>query len=107
MIDVKKYGLTINLLSAKIMPSLTPALANPTLNLDEVTSFLDSLWFICHYIITPHYWFQFNDLVDLLSEMLTYIAKSQRNKLLLEKNTPITISQEMLVVLICFAFFLN
>lgn len=36
MIDVKKYGLTINLLSAKIMPSLTPALANPTLNLDEV-----------------------------------------------------------------------
>ena len=31
--------------------------------------------------------------------MLTYIAKSQRNKLLLEKNAPITISQEMLVLL--------
>lgn len=46
--------------------------------------------------------------------MLTYIAKSQRNKLLLEKNTPITISQEMLVcghilfyfcLVICYSLF--
>lgn len=41
--------------------------------------------------------FQFNDLVDLLTDMLTFIAKSQRNKLLLEKNAPMTISQEMFV----------
>ena len=36
MIDLKKYGLTVNIIAGKIMPSLTPALANPTLNVDEV-----------------------------------------------------------------------
>lgn len=36
MMDLKKYGLSVNTLATKIMPSLTPALANPTLNLDEV-----------------------------------------------------------------------
>ncbi|KAI2801048.1 hypothetical protein BLOT_011622, partial [Blomia tropicalis] len=72
MIDLKKYGLTVNIIAGKIMPSLTPALANPTLNVDE-----------------------FNDLVDLLTDMLTYIAKSQRNKFLLEKNASISISPEI------------
>ncbi|UXI17099.1 putative palmitoyltransferase [Sarcoptes scabiei] len=66
MMDLKKYGLTVNILATKIMPSLVPALANVNLNLDE-----------------------FNDLVSVLNEMLAYIAKIQRNKLALEKNTAI------------------
>nr|XP_027196379.1 SCY1-like protein 2 [Dermatophagoides pteronyssinus] len=63
MMDTKKYGITVNLLSTKIMPALIPAMANVNLNLDE-----------------------FNDLISLFNEMLTYIGKCQRNKLILEAN---------------------
>nr|XP_046909922.1 SCY1-like protein 2 isoform X1 [Dermatophagoides farinae] len=69
MMDTKKYGITVNILAMKIMPALVPALANVNLNIDE-----------------------FNDLVSLLNEMLTYVAKTQRNKLVLEKNNNVTVT---------------
>lgn len=93
MMDLKKYGLTVNMLATKIMPSLTPALANPTLNMDEVCLWMFVGLSSIHTFLLAS--FQFNDLVDLLTEMLTYIAKSQRNKLALEKPMPVRISQEM------------
>ena len=65
MIDTKRYGLTVNILAIKLMPPLVSAMANPTLNIDE-----------------------FNDLIELLTEMLQHIAKHQRVKLAQEKSPP-------------------
>ncbi|XP_076372839.1 SCY1-like protein 2 [Tachypleus tridentatus] len=62
MLGGKKYGLTVNLLATKVMPALIPVVVSPTLKLCQFTS-----------------------LVELLQEMLEHVAKSQRNKLKLEK----------------------
>ncbi|XP_022244432.1 SCY1-like protein 2 [Limulus polyphemus] len=62
MLGGKRYGLTVNLLATKVMPALIPVVVSPTLKL-------------C----------QFTTLVELLQEMLEHVAKSQRNKLKLEK----------------------
>ncbi|OTF74728.1 hypothetical protein BLA29_007488 [Euroglyphus maynei] len=84
MMDTKKYGITVNILATKIMPALIPAMANVNLNLDEHHLLLDDNDNVFFYQ-------QFNDLIVLLNEMLTYIGKCQRNKLMLEKNTATTI----------------
>ncbi|XP_054169221.1 SCY1-like protein 2 [Oppia nitens] len=65
MLGDKRYGLTNNLLANKVMPTLIPAVVSPTLKLDE-----------------------FNQLMELLTEMLEHVAKSQRNKIKLEKHIP-------------------
>lgn len=112
MMDTKKYGITVNILAMKIMPALVPALANVNLNIDEVSKYLfvhslfDKMFFFRGWWQRKNknlYWklivffvsfvtFQFNDLVSLLNEMLTYVAKTQRNKLVLEKNNNVTVT---------------
>ncbi|XP_076315825.1 SCY1-like protein 2 [Tachypleus tridentatus] len=64
MLGDKRYGLTVNLLSTKVMPALIPIVVCPGLKLD-----------------------QFNSLVELLQEMLHHVARNQRNKLKLEKTS--------------------
>ncbi|RWS28073.1 SCY1-like protein 2 [Leptotrombidium deliense] len=61
MLCDKRFGLTVNLLATKVMPSLTPVVVSPNLKLDE-----------------------FSTLVELLQDMLEHVARSQRNKLKLE-----------------------
>ncbi|CAM1318602.1 Uncharacterised protein g6973 [Pycnogonum litorale] len=62
MLSDKRYGLTANLVATKVMPSLVPLAVCPALKYDE---------FAC--------------LMELLQEMLEMVARSQRNKLKLEK----------------------
>lgn len=40
MLGDKRYGLTVNLLATKVMPSLIPVVVSPALKLDQVNMFL-------------------------------------------------------------------
>ncbi|XP_057660575.1 SCY1-like protein 2 isoform X2 [Diorhabda carinulata] len=61
MLTDKKYGLSVNLMATKVMPSLLPQTVNPSLNLE-----------------------QFTILLEVLQEMLDQIDRNQRNKLKLD-----------------------
>ncbi|XP_023311083.1 SCY1-like protein 2 [Anoplophora glabripennis] len=61
MLSDKKYGLSVNLMATKVMPSLLPQTVNPSLNLE-----------------------QFTILIEVLQEMLDQIDRNQRNKLKLD-----------------------
>lgn len=61
MLSDKKFGLSINLMATKVMPSLLPQTVNPSLNLE-----------------------QFTILIEVLQEMLDHIDRNQRNKLKLD-----------------------
>ncbi|XP_068250884.1 LOW QUALITY PROTEIN: SCY1-like protein 2 [Palaemon carinicauda] len=61
MLGVKKFGLSVNLLATRILPSLLPLTVSPTLNL-----------------------LQFSFLLQTIHEMLDHIDKQQRNKLKLD-----------------------
>lgn len=61
MLSDKKFGLSINLMATKVMPSLLPHTVNPSLNLE-----------------------QFTILIEVLQEMLDQIDRNQRNKLKLD-----------------------
>ncbi|XP_074604678.1 SCY1-like protein 2 isoform X2 [Brevipalpus obovatus] len=63
MLSDKRFGLTVNLLATKVMPSMLPVVVNPGLDMDE-----------------------FNFLSELLQEMLDQITKNQRNKIKSEKT---------------------
>ncbi|KAJ3629423.1 hypothetical protein MTP99_013816 [Tenebrio molitor] len=61
MLSDKRYGLSVNLMATKVMPSLLPQTVNPSLNLE-----------------------QFTILLEVLQEMLDQIDRNQRNKLKLD-----------------------
>lgn len=61
MLTDKKYGLSINLLATRVIPTLIPQTVNPSLNLE-----------------------QFTTLIETLQEMLDSIERNQRNKLKLD-----------------------
>nr|CAI5853628.1 unnamed protein product [Callosobruchus analis] len=61
MLSDKKYGLSVNLMATKVMPSLLPQTVNPQLNLE-----------------------QFTILIEVLQDMLDQIDRNQRNKLKLD-----------------------
>ncbi|XP_021921574.1 SCY1-like protein 2 [Zootermopsis nevadensis] len=61
MLSDKKYGLSVNLMATRVMPSLLPQTVNPSLNLE-----------------------QFTNLIEVLQEMLDHIDRNQRNKLKLD-----------------------
>ncbi|KAL1130484.1 hypothetical protein AAG570_011732 [Ranatra chinensis] len=61
MLSEKKYGLSVNLMATRVMPSLLPQTVNPSLNLE-----------------------QFTGLLEVLQEMLDLIDRNQRNKLKLD-----------------------
>ncbi|XP_033608206.1 SCY1-like protein 2 isoform X4 [Cryptotermes secundus] len=61
MLSDKKYGLSVNLMATRVMPSLLPQTVNPSLNLE-----------------------QFTNLLEVLQEMLDHIDRNQRNKLKLD-----------------------
>ncbi|XP_076272847.1 SCY1-like protein bma isoform X2 [Rhynchophorus ferrugineus] len=61
MLSDKKYGLSVNLMATKVMPSLLPQTVNPSLNLE-----------------------QFTVLIEVLQDMLDQIDRNQRNKLKLD-----------------------
>ncbi|XP_071541659.1 SCY1-like protein 2 isoform X3 [Panulirus ornatus] len=64
MLGVKKFGLSVNLLATRILPSLLPLTVSPSLNL-----------------------LQFSFLLQTIHEMLDHIDKQQRNKLKLDNLT--------------------
>ncbi|KAG8278351.1 hypothetical protein J6590_021244 [Homalodisca vitripennis] len=61
MLSDKKYGLSVNLMATRVMPSLLPQTVNPSLNLE-----------------------QFTILFEVLQEMLDHIDRNQRNRLKLD-----------------------
>lgn len=61
MLSDKKYGLSVNIMATRVMPSLLPQTVNPSLNLE-----------------------QFTILLETLQEMLDHIDRQQRNKLKLD-----------------------
>ncbi|XP_023247109.1 SCY1-like protein 2 [Copidosoma floridanum] len=61
MLTDKKYGLSVNIMATRVMPSLLPQTVNPGLTLEHFTS-----------------------LLDVLQEMLNQIDRNQRNKLKLD-----------------------
>uniref|UniRef100_A0A8D8YPC9 SCY1-like protein 2 n=1 Tax=Cacopsylla melanoneura TaxID=428564 RepID=A0A8D8YPC9_9HEMI len=61
MLSDKRYGLSVNLMATRVMPSLLPQTVNPSLNLE-----------------------QFTCLLEVLQEMLDQIDRNQRNKLKLD-----------------------
>ncbi|KAK2586480.1 hypothetical protein KPH14_010749 [Odynerus spinipes] len=61
MLADKKYGLSVNWMATRAMPSLLPQAVNPALNLE-----------------------QFISLFQVLQEMLNHIERNQRNKLTLD-----------------------
>ncbi|OXA61727.1 SCY1-like protein 2 [Folsomia candida] len=61
--DNKKYGLSVNLMATRVMPSLLPQTVNPRLHLE-----------------------QFSMLLAVLQEMLEHIDRNQRNKLKLDHH---------------------
>ncbi|XP_024084820.1 SCY1-like protein 2 isoform X2 [Cimex lectularius] len=61
MLSDKKYGLSVNVMATRVMPSLLPQTVNPALNLE-----------------------QFTVLLEVLQEMLEHIDRNQRNKLKLD-----------------------
>lgn len=61
MLSDKKYGLSVNIMATRVMPSLLPQTVNPSLNLE-----------------------QFTLLLETLQEMLDQIDRQQRNKLKLD-----------------------
>ncbi|BES98273.1 protein kinase activity [Nesidiocoris tenuis] len=61
MLSDKKYGLSVNVMATRVMPSLLPQTVNPSLNLE-----------------------QFTILLEVLQEMLDHIDRNQRNKLKLD-----------------------
>lgn len=61
MLSDKKYGLSVNIMATRVMPSLLPQTVNPQLNLE-----------------------QFTILLETLQEMLDAIDRQQRNKLKLD-----------------------
>ncbi|CAH1102136.1 unnamed protein product [Psylliodes chrysocephalus] len=61
MLTDKRYGLSVNLMATKVMPSLLPQTVNPSLNLE-----------------------QFTILIEVLQDMLDQIDRNQRNKLKLD-----------------------
>ncbi|XP_043463153.1 SCY1-like protein 2 isoform X1 [Leptopilina heterotoma] len=63
MLSDKKYGLSVNLMATRVMPSLLPQTVNPALKLEN-----------------------FNLLLDVLQEMLNQIERNQRNKLQLDAD---------------------
>jgi SCY1-like protein 2 len=61
MLSDKKYGLSVNLMATRVMPSLLPQTVNPSLNLEQFTNLLEVLqemldhidrYIITHYLIT-------------------------------------------------------
>ncbi|KAI5729876.1 hypothetical protein M8J76_007507 [Diaphorina citri] len=64
MLSDKRYGLSVNLMATRVMPSLLPQTVNPQLNLE-----------------------QFTCLLEVLQEMLDQIDRNQRNKLKLDNMT--------------------
>lgn len=51
MLSDKKYGLSVNLMATRVMPSLLPQTINPSLNLEQFTIllevFLPSFFRVC------------------------------------------------------------
>jgi SCY1-like protein 2 len=43
MLSDKKYGLSVNLMATRVMPSLLPQTVNPSLNLEQFTNLLEVL----------------------------------------------------------------
>ncbi|XP_016841900.1 SCY1-like protein 2 isoform X1 [Nasonia vitripennis] len=61
MLSDKKYGLSVNIMATRVMPSLLPQTVNPGLTLEH-----------------------FTNLLEVLQEMLNHIERNQRNKLKLD-----------------------
>lgn len=47
MLSDKKYGLSVNLMATRVMPSLLPQTINPSLNLDQFTILMEVTYFSC------------------------------------------------------------
>lgn len=86
MLSDKKYGLSVNIMATRVMPSLLPQTVNPSLNLDQFTILLEVLQemldhidrlatFSIHIFIFLNIW---------LICFLSFYRRNQRNKLKLD-----------------------
>jgi hypothetical protein len=50
MLSDKKYGLSVNMMATRVMPSLLPQTVNPSLNLEQFMILLE-VSFLIHYFI--------------------------------------------------------
>lgn len=63
MLSDKKFGLSVNLMATRVMPSLLPQTVNPSLNLDQFTILLEVLQEMLDHIdryTNLHFLFQFS-----------------------------------------------
>lgn len=51
MLSDKKYGLSVNLMATRVMPSLLPQTINPSLNLDQFTILMEVTYFSCVFLL--------------------------------------------------------
>ena len=85
MLSDKKYGLSVNMMATRVMPSLLPQTVNPSLNLEQFMILLE-VRFVHVFHPTPRMCLMekaFN-LIQVLQEMLDCIDRQQRNKLKLD-----------------------
>jgi len=53
MLSDKKYGLSVNMMATRVMPSLLPQTVNPSLNLEQFMILLEvSVFFLSHFMQT-------------------------------------------------------
>lgn len=84
MLCDKKYGLTVNTMATKVMPTLLPQTVNPSLNLEQFMILLEVSGCGIYWLGRPvdvDYWFAY---WQVLQEMLDQIDRQQRNKLKLD-----------------------
>lgn len=51
MLSDKKYGLSVNLMATRVMPSLLPQTINPSLNLEQFTILMEVTYFSCVFLL--------------------------------------------------------
>lgn len=91
MLSDKKYGLSVNMMATRVMPSLLPQTVNPSLNLEQFMILLEVSYSFSSFM--PHL-MQIKSIIaslflsmctiKVLQEMLDCIDRQQRNKLKLD-----------------------
>lgn len=85
MLSDKKYGLSVNMMATRVMPSLLPQTVNPSLNLEQFMILLEVSLFASLFLFPSRrsYVCRFSH-IQVLQEMLDCIDRQQRNKLKLD-----------------------
>jgi SCY1-like protein 2 len=93
--DNKKYGLSVNLMATRVMPSLLPQTVNPRLHLEQFSTLLEVLQEMLDHIDRYKHCWSLNKQLSkktpchvLTVLMWNYLRRNQRNKLKLDHLAP-------------------